>query len=128
MDEEDEILQKLKVWTVDENGISTLLSLKEAGVGAIYLGAKDTPFSLTNAKNEVNAIIRQTGMFLFESGRPGAIQQVDMAISNISWQPSGLIVNYTSWQFVSLRWCGSEVEHFLGKEGVTGSIPVISFI
>ena len=26
-----------------------------------------------------------------------------------------------------MRWCGSEVEHFLGKEGVTGSIPVISF-
>lgn len=84
IDEADEIFQKLKVWTVDENGVSTLLSLKEAGVGAIYLGAKDTPFSLTNAKNEVNAIIRQTGMFLFESGRPGTIQQVDMAISNIS--------------------------------------------
>lgn len=84
IDEADEIFQKLKVWTVDENGVSTLLSLKEAGVGAIYLGAKDTPFSLTNAKNEVNAIIRQTGMFLFESGRPGTIQQVDMSISNIS--------------------------------------------
>lgn len=84
IDEADEIFQKLKVWTVDENGVSTLLSLKEAGVGAIYLGAKDTPFSLTNSQNEVNAIIRQTGMFLFESGRPGTIQQVDMAISNIS--------------------------------------------
>lgn len=82
IDEADEIFSKLKVWTIDENGVSSLISLKEANVGAIYLGSEDTKFSLTNQNNEVNALVRRTGMFLYETGMAGTIQQVDLAISD----------------------------------------------
>ena len=44
IDEADSIFQKLKIWTMDENGVSTLLDLAEAGLGAIYLGYENTEF------------------------------------------------------------------------------------
>lgn len=81
IDEADDIFQKLKIWVLNEDGTSKLLSLKEAGVGAIYLGSKDTQFSLTNASNEVNAMVRRTGLFLYENGTAGNLQQVDFAVS-----------------------------------------------
>ena len=45
IDEADEIFQKLRIWTKDENGNDKLLTLSEAGVGAIYLGYENTDFS-----------------------------------------------------------------------------------
>lgn len=80
IDEADSIFQKLKIWTMDENGISTLINLKEAGIGAIYLGYENTEFSLKNATNETNAVIQKTGLFLYENGMSGTVQQLDLAV------------------------------------------------
>lgn len=80
IDEADSIFRKLKIWTMDENGTSTLLDLKEAGVGAIYLGYEDTKFSLKNDTNHTDAVIQNTGMFLYEDGSAGTIQQMDLAV------------------------------------------------
>ena len=80
IDETDSIFQKLKIWTMDENGISTLIDLKEAGVGAIYLGYENTEFSLKNEAHETNAVIQKTGLFLYENGDAGTIQQMDLAV------------------------------------------------
>ncbi|MBQ3558520.1 MAG: hypothetical protein IJA07_03270 [Agathobacter sp.] len=80
IDEADSIFQKLKIWTTDENGTSTLLDLKEAGVGAIYLGYENTEFSLKNTSNETNAVIQKTGLFLYENGNSGTVQQMDLAV------------------------------------------------
>ena len=80
IDEADSIFQKLKIWTMDENGNSTLIDLKEAGVGAIYLGYENTEFSLKNAAHETNALIKKTGLFLYENGLSGTIQQMDLAV------------------------------------------------
>lgn len=80
IDEADSIFQKLKIWTMDENGVSTLVDLKEAGVGAIYLGYENTEFSLKNETNETNAVIQKTGLFLYENGESGTIQQLDLAV------------------------------------------------
>lgn len=79
IDEADSIFSKLKIWCMDENGNSQLYGLSEAGVGAIYLGSEDTEFSLKSASNETNAVIRQTGIFLYENGNAGTIQQMDLA-------------------------------------------------
>ena len=38
IDEADDIFDDLRIWTKDEQGNDKLLTLKEAGVGAIYLG------------------------------------------------------------------------------------------
>lgn len=80
IDEADSIFQKLKIWTMDENGNSTLIDLKEAGVGAIYLGYENTEFSLKNEAHETNAVIQKTGLFLYENGDSGTIQQLDLAV------------------------------------------------
>lgn len=78
IDEADSIFAKLKVWVMEEDGKSKLYSLKEAGVGALYLGNEVTDFSLKDAYNNTNAVIRRTGMFLYENGGVGTLQQLDL--------------------------------------------------
>ena len=80
IDEADSIFQKLKIWSMDENGNSTLIDLMEAGVGAIYLGYENTEFSLKNEAHETNAVIQKTGLFLYENGESGTMQQLDLAV------------------------------------------------
>lgn len=80
IDEADSIFQKLKIWIMDEMGNSTLMDLKEAGVGAIYLGYENTEFSLKNEAHETNAVIQKTGLFLYENGNSGTVQQLDLAV------------------------------------------------
>lgn len=77
IDEADQIYQKLKVWTKDENGKDVLLSLKDADVGAIYLGSTKTSFALTDDSNNLKGQIQRTGMYLKENGGTGTIQEVD---------------------------------------------------
>ena len=79
IDEADEIFDKLRIWQMNEDGTSTLVALGKAGVGAICLGTADTEFSLNSYDNTNNAVIRKTGMFLYENGTFGTMQQVDMA-------------------------------------------------
>lgn len=81
IDEADEVFDKLIIWTKDESGEDKMMSLKEAGVGAIYLGSSSTEFSLNNAgTNESNAIIRRTGIYLKENGEAGTVQHVDLVL------------------------------------------------
>lgn len=80
IDEDDEVFDKLRIMTVDEDGTKHLYSLKEKDVGAIYLGYNAAPFSLNSLEtNETNGIIRSTGIFLHENGDVGTVQQIDMA-------------------------------------------------
>lgn len=81
IDEADSVFKNLKVYSKDENGNDKLISLKNANVGAIYLGNASTEFSLKNVSdNSTNGIIRSTGIFLKESGSVGTIQHVDIAL------------------------------------------------
>ena len=80
IDENDEIFDKLKIWTRDENGQDQLLSLKEAGVGAIYLGSTSASFDLTDAENNLLGQVKQTGIFLTEQGEVASIQELDIAV------------------------------------------------
>ena len=80
IDEADSIFHLLKIWIMDETGDSTLIDLKEAGIGAIYLGYENTEFSLKNEAHETNAVIQKTGLFLYENGLSGTIQQMDLAV------------------------------------------------
>jgi hypothetical protein len=79
IDEADDIFDKLLIWTMDENGKDQLVGLGKAGVGAIYLGSQSTNFSMNNQDNEVNAQVRSTGIFLYENGGVGTVQQLDLA-------------------------------------------------
>lgn len=79
IDENDEIFSRLSVWTKDEMGKDRLISLKEAGIGAIALNAADAEFHFTDARNALMGRLRRSGVFLFEDGRAGIIQQIDLA-------------------------------------------------
>ncbi len=80
IDENDEVFTRLKVWYLNDNGESELMDLKEADVGAIFLGYTTADFALKGAQGVTDGIIRSTGIFLKEStGEPGTIQHVDLA-------------------------------------------------
>ena len=80
IDEADDVFDKLKVMCLNEDGTQSLYTLKEKNVGAIYLGNKSTEFSVTNQENNLNALVRKTGVFLYESGAVGSVQHVDLAV------------------------------------------------
>ena len=80
IDEADDIYSSLKVWKKDENGNDILLSLKEADVGAIYLGKTATDFTVYNddvSDRRPVAKVRSSGIYLHEDGRSGVVQQMD---------------------------------------------------
>ena len=81
IDENDDIFDKLRVWTKDEKGRDVLIDLKRADVGAIYLGNANTQFSLKDDENKLNGEIKKTGIYLKEStGSVGTLNHVDLAI------------------------------------------------
>ena len=80
IDENDSIWSKLKIWCKDENGKDVLYSLADKGVGAICLQKADTDFILKDGAGQTKGAVRSTGVFLYENGMAGTVQQVDMAI------------------------------------------------
>lgn len=82
IDENDEIFNDLKVWTRNEQGEDQLLSLKEAGVGAIYLGSTASSFELTDSENNLLGQVKRSGVFLTEQGQVASIQELDLAVHN----------------------------------------------
>lgn len=80
IDEGDKAWSKLRLWRKEANGQDQLDTLKEANVGALYLGRVKTPFSLKNSSNELLGQIRSSGVFLSENGQVGSIQQLDLSI------------------------------------------------
>lgn len=83
IDEADPIWEKLLIWTKDENGEDKMYHLSDLGVGAIGLSRVGTQFSLNAEEtNETNAMIRKTGIFLYENGTVSTLQQLDMAVYN----------------------------------------------
>ena len=63
---------------MEPDGSCRLYTLADKGIGAIYLGHVNTDFTLTNQFNEAKGMIRSTGLFLYESGAVGSVQQVDV--------------------------------------------------
>lgn len=65
---------------MDEQGNSSLYSLGQAGVGAIYLGNVETPYSLKGADNQLQGSIAQTGIAVMEDGSVATVQDVDLSV------------------------------------------------
>ncbi|MGD9949143.1 MAG: VCBS repeat-containing protein [Desulfobulbus sp.] len=79
IDETDSIYSQLRIWTKDASGEDQLLALGDKNIGAIYLGKVATDFSLKNTdNNELQGQVRATGLFLFENGGVGSMQQLDL--------------------------------------------------
>lgn len=74
IDENDPVYDRLRIWTRNPDGSFELFALGEKGVGALYLGNLETPFSLNGGQ------IRRTGIFLNETGTPGTLQHIDILL------------------------------------------------
>lgn len=79
IDEADSIFNDLKIWTKTEEE-DILQSLADHNVGAIYLGATETPFDIKGEDNQHNGRVRASGFYLGEAGDVGSMQQVDMVV------------------------------------------------
>lgn len=80
IDEADPAFKDLQVWSPGAQGGGQLRSLAEAGVGALALSRVATPFHLNTAANQNLGLIRDSGIFLRESGEAGTIQQIDLTV------------------------------------------------
>lgn len=79
IDEGDAIYDKLSVYNKNADGEDQLTSLRDAGVGAIYLESVSTEFSLNDENNEQDGQLRSSGIYLEEDGGVGTVQQVDLS-------------------------------------------------
>ena len=80
IDENDEVFSKLRVWYKNGDGEEELVDLKEADIGAIFLGEQRTDMTMRGSDMNVGGMMRSTGFFLKESGGMGTIQHVDLAV------------------------------------------------
>ncbi len=84
----DPIYDQLMLMTSSLSGERTLISLEEAGVGAIFLGSTDTEFSYKNpTDNALQGQLKRTGVFVDSDGQVGTVQQIDLASSNPPAEP-----------------------------------------
>ena len=80
IDENDAIYQKLRIWSKDAGGRDQLVALGQRGVGAVYLGHVSSPFALKDGQGVLRGQIRDSGVFLQESGAAGTLQQIDLTV------------------------------------------------
>lgn len=79
IDEKDAVYFQLRLWTRN-NGEDQLQTMQAADIGAIYLGNADTKFSL----GDNQGMLRESGIYLKESGGVGFVQEIDLAMEKIS--------------------------------------------
>lgn len=79
IDENDAAFKQLKIWVPNADG-GQLMSLADAGVGALALAHVGSKFELRGQGNSDLGGIRDTGIFLYEDGRVGSLQEVDLTV------------------------------------------------
>ncbi len=77
IDENDPIFDKLSVWMGAGGEGDKLVTLKEAGVGAISLSHTESEFNLKNSNHETVARVAASGLFLTEAGEVRSLQEID---------------------------------------------------
>lgn len=80
IDEADSIYDSLQIWQRYEDGSQQLFALADKDIGAIYLGHVATPFQLKTNENQSMGEISHTSIYVTESGKVGAIQQIDFTV------------------------------------------------
>lgn len=84
IDESDPAFDQLLIWTPDGQGGESLLSLREAGVGAIAVTHAGTGFQLERADGSIMGTIKASGLFLTEAGEVRPLHEVDLALPGTS--------------------------------------------
>lgn len=87
IDENDPVFAKLLVWSPGEAGEPTLISLREAGVGAICLTHDETAFQLRDRDNILMGEVAANGFFLTEAGEVRSFQEIKLALKGRGEEP-----------------------------------------
>ncbi len=80
LDENDVEFENLQIWSMDAAGEMVLTGLLEADVGAIYLGSVSTEYKLTDSEFNQNGQLRESGVYLKESGGVGSVHELDILV------------------------------------------------
>ncbi len=81
IDEADEVFSKLKIWSFDEAGNSSLISLLDANVGAIYLSDVQSGFNYKDGINSTLAQQQGNGVFIKEDGSGlGVVNSINIVV------------------------------------------------
>ncbi len=80
IDENDPVFDRLRIWSKDAQGGDQLVALGAKGIGAIYLGHVTTPFELKDSQNTQLGAVRESGLYLTETGSAGTLQQIDLVV------------------------------------------------
>ena len=80
IDENDKVYAELRLFNKDAQGNDVLTTLKQANVGAVYLGNASTPFDIKDGQQSLNGQVRSSGVYLSESGAAGSVQQIDLTV------------------------------------------------
>lgn len=80
LDENDIEFDNLQIWSMDESGEMVLTGLIEADVGAIYLSTVSTEYELTDSDFNQNGQLRESGIYLKESGGVSSIHEMDIRV------------------------------------------------
>lgn len=79
IDESDAIFKELLIWTKDDKGTENLFTLKEKGIGALYLETATTPWELKNSSNSAG-VMKESSIYLNENGTVGTMQEIDLKV------------------------------------------------
>lgn len=97
LDDNDPMFAQLKLWAkgyaqsttdsvfsssgnLEAAGDDYVVSLKEVGIGAIWLSDQATPFSLNDQQNQQRGQVASSGLFLREDGSAGSIQEILLVV------------------------------------------------
>ncbi len=80
IDENDAVFDKLLIWTKDASGKDKFYSLKDKGIGALYLENVSTKFDFEDKQNNLQGVMDASSIFLKENGKVGTLQELDLKI------------------------------------------------
>jgi hypothetical protein len=80
LDENDLAFDKLQIWSMNASGQMELSGLLDSDVGAIYLGSASTEYTLTDSEFNENGQLRESGIYLKESGGVSSIHELDIRV------------------------------------------------
>ncbi len=79
IDENDPIFSELKIWIGAGSKDARLVSLKEAGVGALSLANVGTAFDMRGKNGKLLGRMEHSGLYLKESGEVKSMAEIDLA-------------------------------------------------
>ncbi len=79
IDAGDPAWSRLRIWEQTPTG-DRLVGLGARGIGALYVGSVTSPFAMMGAGDETLGQLRETGIWIGETGGAGTVRQIDLSV------------------------------------------------